>query len=487
MNEPGIAIVGLGPGDPGLLTRQAWELLGGIEEIYLRTRMHPTVAGFPVGLRVHSFDHLYEEEASFEIVYENIVHTVLSLGVREAGVVYGVPGHPFVAEATTPEIARRARESGIPVTVIEGISFIESLFSLLGVDPFPQTTLVDALEIAVAHHPPFPPSAPAVIAQIHSPSVASDLKITLMEVYPDEHQVHLVHGAGTKNASVETMPLYEIDRKQNIGLLTALYLPPLEKGSAFEDFQEIIAHLRAPDGCPWDRDQTHQSLRPYLLEESYEVLAALDSGDQDALREELGDLLLQVVLHAQIASEYGEFSMAEVLLEISEKLIRRHPHVFGDLHVDDKQKVLENWERIKISEREQEGQRANGVLEGVSLALPALVQAESYQERVNRVGFDWLNIQGVFDKITEELFEVQEADSLEDQEGEMGDLLFAIVNLARWLNIDAESALRAANARFRKRFEKLESTISAQGREVKDLSFEELDDLWNSVKGEGSG
>ncbi|GAH37699.1 unnamed protein product, partial [marine sediment metagenome] len=427
-------------------------------EIYLRTRMHPTVAGFPVGLRVHSFDHLYEEGASFEEVYENIVDTVISLGQRESGVVYGVPGHPFVAEATSPEIVRRAEESGIPFTVIEGLSFLESLFSLLGIDPFPQTTLVDALELIIGHHPPFPPNAPAVIAQIHSPSVASDLKITLMGVYPDQHQVKLVHGAGTNNALIESMGLYEIDRNQNIGLLTALYLPPLESGTSFEVFQEIVAHLRAPDGCPWDRDQTHQSLRSYLLEETYEVLAALDSADQDALREELGDLLLQVVLHAQIASEYGEFSMGDVLLGIHDKLIRRHPHVFGDLDLDDKQKVLENWEKIKITEREQDENKASGVLEGVSQALPALVQAEAYQERVNRVGFDWLNIQGVFDKIEEELTEVKEAVSPVDQEAEIGDLLFAVVNLARWIKIDAESALRSANVRFRERFEDLEST-----------------------------
>lgn len=487
MNNPGITVVGLGPGDPELLTRQAWDLLGEIKEIYLRTRMHPTVAGFPVGLRVHSFDHFYEEGASFEEVYENIVDTVLSLGQRDAGVVYGVPGHPFIAEATSPEIARRAEESGIPFTVIEGLSFLESMFSLLGIDPFPQTTLVDALELTVGHHPPFPPSAPAVIAQFHSPSVASDLKITLMGVYPDQHQVHLVHGAGTKNAFVESMALYEIDRNQNIGLLTALYLPPLESGTSFEVFQEIVAHLRAPDGCPWDRDQTHQSLRPYLLEETYEVLAALDSADQDALREELGDLLLQVVLHAQIASEYGEFSMVDVIMGIHNKLIRRHPHVFGDLDLDDKQKVLENWEKIKITEREQDGNKAAGVLEGVSQALPALVQAEAYQERVTRVGFDWLNIQGVFEKIVEELAEVKEAVSPEEHEAEIGDLLFAVVNLARWLKIDAESSLRSANARFRERFEDLESAVNAQGREVSNLSFEELNALWNSVKGKGNG
>jgi tetrapyrrole methylase family protein/MazG family protein len=482
MPQSGITILGLGPGDPALLTRQAWDVLGSVPEIYLRTRMHPTVVGFPAELRIHSFDNYYEEGVSFELVYEKIVETILSLGQRETGVVYGVPGHPFVAEATTPEIVRRSRKADIPVTLVEGLSFVEATFALLGIDPFPHLALVDALELAVAHHPPFPPSAPALIAQIHSPTVASNVKLTLMGVYPDDHPVTLVHGAGTINGHVETVALYEIDRSSEVGLLTALYVPSLKSTSSFEGFQEVVAHLRAPDGCPWDREQTHLSLRPFLLEETYEVLTALDGEDQEALEEELGDLLLQIVLHAQIASEYGEFSMVDVLQGIHEKLIRRHPHVFGDLDLNDKQKVLENWEKLKSAEREElEGGR-NGVLEGVSAALPALVQAETYQDRVNRVGFDWPTIQGVFEKISEELLEIQQAETPEEKEAEIGDLLFAVVNLARWFSIDAESALRSANTRFRKRFEDLEAEVRTQGREVSQLNLEELDELWTAVK-----
>jgi tetrapyrrole methylase family protein/MazG family protein len=482
MSQPGITLLGLGPGDPELLTRHAWEILGSIPEIYLRTRMHPTVAGFPPGMRVHSFDQYYEEGISFEDVYEKIVDTVISLGKRETGIVYGVPGHPYIAEATAPEIARRAQDEGIPITLVEGLSFVESTFGLLGIDPFPHTALVDALELAIAHHPPFPPSVPAVIAQIHSPAVASNVKLTLMATYPDNHPVKMVHGAGTKMAHVETIDLFENDRSQRIGLLTALYIPPLRSSSSFEEFQEVIAHLRAPDGCPWDRAQTHLSLRPYLLEETYEVLTAIDEEDQKALQEELGDLLLQVVLHTQIASEYGEFSMVDVLQDIQDKLIRRHPHVFGDLDIDDQQKVLENWEKLKSAERFDVENDKNGILDGVSPALPALVQAETYQERVNRVGFDWMNIQGVFDKIAEEISEVQEAGSTEEYEAEIGDLLFTVVNLARWFKIDAESALRAANARFRNRFEDIETEVRNKGKLLSDLSVDELDALWNAVK-----
>jgi tetrapyrrole methylase family protein/MazG family protein len=485
MNQPGITILGLGPGDPLLLTRQAWEILESVPEIFLRTRLHPTVVGFPAGLRVHSFDQYYEEGISFEEVYEKIVKKVISLGKRDTGVIYGVPGHPFIAEATAPEIARRANDEGIPITVVEGMSFVESIFGLLELDPFPHTVLVDGLELAIAHHPPFPPSVPAVIAQIHSPGVASDVKLTLLAVYPDNHQVQLVHGAGTKYAKIETLDLYQIDRSPDIGLLTALYIPPLGNGSSFEGFQEVIARLRGPDGCPWDRQQTHLSLRPFLLEETYEVLSALDDEDQEALQEELGDLLLQIVLHSQIASEYGDFSMVNVIQEIQDKLIRRHPHVFGDLDIEDQQMVLENWEKLKSIERNDDESEKNGILTGVSPALPALVQAETYQERVNRVGFDWSNIQGVFEKISEEIIEVQEAQSSEEYETEIGDLLFAVVNLARWFEIDAESALRRANTRFRNRFEAIESEVKSRGKDLTDLSLDELDELWNTVKRKG--
>ena len=204
--------------------------------------------------------------------------------------------------------------------------------------------------------------------------------------------------------------------------------------------------------------------------------------DPTALREELGDLLLQVVLHAQIASEYGEFTMADVLQKIHAKLVHRHPHVFSDLVVEDKEKVVENWERIKAAERAKGGKEAEGILDNTAQALPALVQAEAYQKRVARVGFDWTNIRGVLDKIDEELEEVRLATDLREQENEIGDLLFAAVNLARWFEVDAESALRAANTRFRERFAKIETAVRSQGRQLSALSLEEMNELWEAAK-----
>lgn len=484
MNSRGIILLGLGPGDPGQLTRQAWEILEAAEEVYLRTRHHPVVMHLPASLRVHTFDDLYEQGPTFEDVYRRIVEQVLTLGRRSQGVIYAVPGHPFIAEATGPEIARRASEAGIAVQVVEGVSFLGPIFSALGSDPFPHTALADALELAAGHVPPFPPDVPAVIAQLYSREVASDVKLTLMSVYPDEHPVRLVHAAGTPDQWVEELPLHQIDQSERVGLLSTLYVPPLAAGTSFEAFQEVIAHLRAPDGCPWDREQTHQSLRPHLLEETYEALAALDAADPGSLREELGDLLLQIVLHAQIASEGGDFNISEIIAGIHHKIVRRHPHVFGDLELPNVDGVLVNWERLKAAERVENGKADASLLDSVALALPALIQAEQYQQRAARVGFDWPEIRGVLEKVEEELRELLQSGEAE-RSAELGDLLFAVANLARWYKVEPESALREANARFKKRFKYIESTARSRGITVADLSLEEMDRLWQEAKKSG--
>ncbi|MBN2388977.1 MAG: nucleoside triphosphate pyrophosphohydrolase [Anaerolineales bacterium] len=479
---PGITLLGLGPGDPAQLTRQAWEVLASIDEIWLRTAQHPSVKGFPAALKVHSFDQLYEEGQSFEAVYAAIVEKVIALGQRPGGVVYAVPGDPFVAEATGPEIARRCRATGLPLTIVSGLSFLEPAFAALGLDPYPRLTLVDGLELSQAHVPAFPPDMGALVAQIYSPLVAAEVKLTLGAVYADEHPVRLVHAAGTPQEVVEDLPLHAVDRSPHIGLLTALYVPPLGAGTSFEAFQDVIAALRAPDGCPWDREQTHLSLRPHLLEEAYETLAALDGKDPAKMAEEFGDLLLQIVLHAQIASEEGEFGMAEVLKGIHDKIIRRHPHVFGDIELDGVGGVLQNWEKIKADERSSHGEGARSLLEGVPLALPALIQAQQIQERAARVGFDWPEVEGVLDKIAEEIGEVQAAADEQELAAELGDLFFALVNLARWKKIDAESALRAASQRFRQRFAHVEAGARAQNRQLSEMTIDELEALWQAAK-----
>jgi len=478
----GITIVGLGPGDPGLLTRLAAEWLDKADKIYLRTRHHPTTAYIPAE-KIISFDEFYETGNTFEEVYEKIVSSVLTLGSRPAGVTYAVPGHPFVAEATSPEIIRRAKEAKIPVRVLDGLSFLEPTFTLLELDPFPRCTLVDALELAMQHHPAFQPDVPVLISQIYSREVASNVKLTLMAVFPDDHPVKLVHAAGTSQAVVETLPLFEIDRSKNIGLLSSLYISPLEKETSFEAFQELVAHLRSPEGCPWDREQTHESLRSTLIEETYEVISALDQADTAGLEEELGDLMLQIVLHAQIAAEEGEFGMTDVLRGIHTKLVRRHPHVFGDAWLEDTDHVVRSWEKLKADERKNnEKEKLKGLLDGVPLALPSLAQAQSYQARAARVGFDWNEIAPVIEKVREELYEALTAKGEAHRETELGDLLFAVVNLARWFKVDAESVLRTTNQRFARRFAHIEKRASETGRTLHDMTLAEMDVFWDEAK-----
>jgi tetrapyrrole methylase family protein/MazG family protein len=477
-----ITLLGLGPGDVNHLTRQAWQILENASELFLRTRQHPIVVDLPPNLTIFSFDYLYEELESFEAVYDQIVEKVLELGDRPEGVIYAVPGHPLIAETTGSEILRRAKQIEIPVRVVDGLSFLAPVFSALGIDPFPHTALVDALELGMAHHPPFPPDKPALIAQVYSGHVASDVKLTLMNLYPDEHAVRLVHNAGTQNQIVEDICLFEIDRSSHIGLLTALYLPPLAGYTSFEALQEITAHLRAPEGCPWDQEQTVQTLRPDLMEEAYEVLAAIDADDPKKMQEEFGDLLMMLAMLCQINSEQSEFNSAAVIHTISTKLVRRHPHVFSDLDVEGVGAVLKNWEQIKAQERATNGETEKGLLEGISIAIPALSQAQEYQARAARVGFDWQAIEGVIDKVCEEVEELRKAPDGDTRSAELGDLFFAIVNLARWLKIDAETALRQTNARFKERFSYIELTARQQGRDLTDMSLAELDALWEEAK-----
>lgn len=489
VNQPwtGITLLGLGPGDPGMLTREAWDWLENIETLTLRTKLHPTVASLPGHLTLESFDDVYEHADAFERVYEEIVDAVLKLGRRPNGVTYAVPGHPFVAEATCPEIAKRATTAGIPLRVIDGLSFLEPTFRALGIDPFPDLVLADAITLSMAQTPGFSPSSPALIAQIYSRTVAADVKLTLMAAYPDEHPVRLVHCAGTAEELIEDLPLYEVDRSPHLGLLSSLYVPPLSQTASFESFQEIIARLRAPDGCPWDREQTHLSLRPFLLEEAYETLDALDRGDRADLQEELGDLLLQIVLHAQIATEAGDFNIHHVLDGIGSKLIRRHPHVFSAVHVEGVSGVIRNWEAIKAGERSENGNSAQkGLLDGVPLALPALLQAEEIIERIGRIEFVRLAEMGDPNTIRQILTSFEGADRSK-QAVVLGELLLAVASLAHNSDIEAESALREALTRFRRQFGEMEARALAIGETLVNFSADEKSRLWLEAESQLDG
>lgn len=484
---PKITIVGLGPGDLDDLSRKAWRVLKAASHVYLRTERHGCVPCLPqTGAIYQSFDHLYESQDAFETVYKSIVDTLLEAATAN-DLVYAVPGDPLVGESTTTLLLERAKESGVDVDIVNGISFIEPTLRQVGVDALDGLQLLDGIDVAAMHHPPINPDYPALIGQVYSRAIASNVKLTLMNQYPDEFPVSLVHAAGTDQAVVEHVALYEIDRSEHTSHMTSLYVPALGGMTSFEHFQEIIAHLRAPEGCPWDRKQTHLSLRQYLLEEAYEVLEAIDAEDPDELYKEMGDLMLQAVLHTQIAIDDGEFKMTDVMRHINEKMVRRHPHVFSTVDAEDADAVVTNWEAIKAQEKAQNGdaEKPERMLDSIPKALPALLTAYRYQGRAARVGFDWPKIDDVRAKISEELDELLEATDPTHRAEELGDLLFVLVNWARWLEIDPENALRETNAKFYRRFAHIEDQVQASGKPITDFSLEQLDAFWNEAKSKG--
>jgi tetrapyrrole methylase family protein/MazG family protein len=284
MGFKGIVIVGLGPASANNLTREAWDWLVQSSEIWTRTRYHPVFSELPQNVIVHSFDKM-EENFHVADVSSEIAQKIVELGGLQGGETYAVPGSPFIAEETVRKIMLQVKASDIPVRVIDGMSFLEPVCSALGMDPHPKLVLTDSLYLSSLEIPFFPASEPALISNLRPGMEVSDLKLTLMNNYPDEYPVKLIHNAGLPDELVEEVPLYQIDQSLHTGLMSTLYVPARENGRGFEDFQQIIARLRAPDGCPWDRKQSHLSLRPYLLEESYEVLEALDQEDPEHLME----------------------------------------------------------------------------------------------------------------------------------------------------------------------------------------------------------
>jgi tetrapyrrole methylase family protein/MazG family protein len=343
------------------------------------------------------------------------------------------------------------------------------IFDVLGISPPAKLILLEAGTLAAAHVPSYPPDVPALITEIDSRELAVQLKNVLLTTYPVEHVLFVV-GEGKKNeerlADFGNDELFET---------ISLYIPELGEGTSFEAFAEIVAHLRAPNGCPWDREQTHETLRKHLLEESYEAISAIDSGDFADMREEFGDLLLQVVLQSQIANEEGQFNINQVIHGIHSKIVRRHPHVFGDVELDGVQGVLANWEKLKEKERGEKRKKSEKKEE-------ALSQAQEYQDRAGRVGFDWPEIEGVLDKVREEIDEIKNAETDFELASEIGDLLFALVNVARWKYVDAESALRGTNMKFKKRFAYVEQGAKKQGRDLSSLSLDEMEAFWQEAK-----
>jgi tetrapyrrole methylase family protein/MazG family protein len=341
----------------------------------------------------------------------------------------------------------------------------------------PPILVISGKELVKRHHPSFSANQWVYIRGVFQKDLPQIQKL-LSRIYPLEQTLSLTDGED-KTSEVVIKNL----GSANLVGEGSILLSPLDEENTFEGFEELVAHLRAPNGCPWDKEQTHQSLRTHLLEETYETLDALDKNDIQDLEEEFGDLLLQIVLNAEIATESNEFRMTDILRGIHRKIVRRHPHVFGDFEAKEVDGVLRNWERLKETEREVNGKETKkGILDGVPISLPALTQAQEYQDRAARVGFDWKEISPVMAKVKEEMAEVESAKDDKERAAELGDLLFAVVNLVRWYKVDAESALRGTNRKFATRFRQIEETARKNKRKLTDMNLAEMDEIWEQAK-----
>lgn len=471
-----VDVVGLGPGSTALLTDETRRLLASGRPVLLRTRHHPTVAALDPEGGLASCDDLYESGTAFGAVYEAIVQRALVLA-RSNSLIYAVPGHPLVAEESVTILLRQAAEAGIAVQVHPAVSFADVAAVALRRD-LNGTQLCDALALRVDAE------RPALISQIFDRDTATSLKLALLEIYPPGHEVTLLRALGTAEEEVSRLQLAELDHRAT-GYLDALYVPPLmaeEDVRRFDGLRAIVERLHAPGGCPWDREQTHASLRPHLLEESYEALEAIDAGDPARLTEELGDVLLQVLMHAAVGEREGRFALADVLEQIARKLVRRHPHVFGEAEARTAEEVYRNWEALKQAEKPR-----SSVLEGVPVSLPALAASQSIQGRARRVGFDWPDVEGPLEKLREEIEEFARAEGAEEREDEFGDILFVVANVAQRLGLDAEQALRGANAKFRRRFGLVEELARERALDLRDLDLAGLDALWDEAKARLAG
>ena len=470
-------IMGFGCGDRGNITLKTIDTLKKCDRVFARTMVHPSsVILEEYSIPFISFDALYETSEDFESLYESICAEILECPEKTVG--YIVPGSAVMAEAAVMKLLERAK---CEVEIIPSVSFIDGLFACLKKDAADSFKLLDALQldkqIPDVH-------CLNIICQIYDKQVAFDAKIALEEYYPDNTLVYLVNSAGTPQERIEMMPLGKIDRATGIDHLTTLIIPPqsaLASPSDFHSFEEIIKTLRSKEGCPWDREQTHESLTSYIIEEAYEVVDAIEKGDLKGLCEELGDVLLQIVLHAQIALEEDEFTMGEIIKGVSEKMIRRHPHVFSQ--TDLPEDLLVQWDEIK--KQEHSPMSIAEEMQQVPKCFPALKYAQKLQKKAAGVGFDFEGAKQAFEKMLSEIKELHEAvegQNTAEIEEEAGDVLFSAVNALRLYGVDCEQALRKSAVKFLNRFEKMEKYIEQDKLTLGQIPIEVLEGYWERAK-----
>jgi MazG family protein len=477
-----ITIVGLGPGSEDELTLGALKALKQESgSILLRTDKHKVVYFLKEqGIVYSTMDDLYEKYDSFDDVYRAMVKRVIEFA-ENGDVILGVPGHPMVGERLVLELLAELDSKVYDINIIPGISQADAVTALVKKAGIQGLKIIMAPEIEGTYPDP---RLVTIILNVYNSLVASEVKLRLLRAYPAELEVYISRQKEDGELECKKVLLYEMDRLEAFDHTTCVYIPSIEmeklENYDFYHLLEIMEKLRSPGGCPWDREQTHKTLKQNLIEEAYEVLEAIDLEDSDKIIEELGDLLLQVVFHSQIAKECGEFDIADVTTRICRKLIERHPHIFGNVKADTAEQVITNWEAIKKKEKGLKNHTQ--VLRDIPKNLPALMRGYKVQKKAALVGFDWDCVEDAMKKVDEELEELKSVYLTQDNDKiaeELGDLIFAIVNVARFLKVEPELALGATIDKFIRRFEYIENNAD---QPLEKMTLAEMDILWNKAK-----
>ncbi|WP_078556493.1 nucleoside triphosphate pyrophosphohydrolase [Bacillus alkalicellulosilyticus] len=480
-----VTVIGLGAGNLDQMPLGVYREIKQSAALFVRTKDHPVLEELVTeGVEFTSFDDLYEKNVQFETVYESIVEELVKQA-KQRNITYAVPGHPFVAEQTVQLLVQAAKEQSFSLEFIGGQSFLDPMFTAVQIDPIEGCQVVDGTSLVketlqVRQH--------IVICQVYDSFIASEVKLTLMELLPDDYEVVVATAVGLPEQHLQRVKLFELDRNVPLSNLTAVYVPPVKDNSLlYQDFsmlRDVIRTLRGPNGCPWDKEQTHASLKRYLIEEAYEVLEAIDEEDDDNLVEELGDVLLQVMLHAQIGEDEGWFSVDDIIRTLTEKMIRRHPHVFAEVDVSNSDEVVKNWDDIKKAEK-QGKTNDESIINSIPKGMPSLLKAYELQKATAKVGFDWNEPAPIWMKLQEEIaefFAEIKVGNTEKMGKEFGDLLFVVVNLGRHYGIHPEEALQATNVKFTKRFQLIENELQRRNLSFSDVTLEELDEIWEETK-----
>ncbi len=474
-----LTIVTLGTGGEMFLTRGVERALREAQCVVLRTERHP-MADFlkNEGIAYEALDALYEACEDFDLFNHKAAQKVLAL-CKDKPVCYAVSDASF---DTTVAAIQKEKPASAKVVVLPGVSHAERCLSMLDnhADAMRLYTAESFLSARVS------PQEDLLLLEVHSRECAGECKLKLLELMPEEMQITIITGnEQTGELKKKKIALYEMDRQKGYDHLTAVYVPavPMLERTRFnmDDLMAVVARLRAPDGCPWDREQTHESLLPDLLEESYEYIQAVRDEDVDHMYDELGDVLLQIALHTQIAIEHGDFTIDDVTSAICYKMIERHTHVFGQVKADTAEDVLNNWEAFK---REQRGIKTHAeAMDEVSMGLSSLLRAYKVQKKARKVGFDFDTALEALTKVHEEADEVREnIENGADPEMELGDLFFAAVNVCRLCGKDPDIALTSSTNKFIKRFRNMENAIKSAGKSLEGLTLSEMDVYWNAGK-----